>query len=71
MRQLKVGTAVLYGRKTDEGTVCEWFVRFQLLLAAYEGNEKRAISLLNGLQDNRIRLNSNVLSKKVNAILMH
>ena len=46
-------------------------IRFRILLAAYEGDEKSALTLLNELQDNKIRLNSNVLSKKVNAILMH
>ena len=46
-------------------------IRFQILLAAYEGDENHAYSLLDGLQDKKIRLNSNVISKKVNAILMH
>ena len=45
-------------------------IRFQILLAAYEGDKKCAFSLLDDMQHNKIRLNSNVLSKKVNAILM-
>ena len=46
-------------------------IRFQILIAAYEGDENRAYSLLEKLQEKKIRLNSNVLSKKINAIMMH
>ncbi|EHL12248.1 hypothetical protein HMPREF9624_00555 [Oribacterium asaccharolyticum ACB7] len=44
-------------------------IRFQILLAAYEGDKTSVDTLLNSLQDNNIRLNSSVLSKKVDAIL--
>lgn len=44
-------------------------IRSQILLAAYEGDEKRVQLLLDGLQEKKLRLNSSVLQKKVNGIL--
>lgn len=44
-------------------------IRFKILLAAYEGDEKLAQLLLDGLPEKKLRLNSNVLQKKVNGIL--
>ena len=43
--------------------------RSKILLAAYEGDEESALSLLKDLEKNKIRLNSDVLLKKVNGIL--
>ena len=43
--------------------------RSKILLAAYEGDEESAFSLLKDLEKNKIRLNSDVLLKKVNGIL--
>ena len=43
--------------------------RFRILLAAYNGEEETALSLIKDLENNKIRLNSDVLLKKVNTIL--
>ncbi|WHE86434.1 toll/interleukin-1 receptor domain-containing protein [Lachnoanaerobaculum gingivalis] len=43
--------------------------RFRILLAAYKGEEETALSLIKDPENNKIRLNSDVLLKKVNTIL--
>lgn len=43
--------------------------RFQIIIAAYEGDENRVRLLLDSLQERKLRLNANILQKKVNGIL--